>query len=287
MNYIKLVKNLKNEEIIDFINSRLSMIKNKEEKEIGLNTENVFYDGLLDEKIKVNVTCEYIPVKDYIETIYGSVIFDDKEIYKYLINEVINKDNIYIAVNIATRKYLGLDSLERKYNHLDKTRNNIYHEYSATMNKSISIEMFHKNKSAMCVEVAGVIQNMYKFLGIESDYIIVGESNNKYHAFNFVYPHGRDNEVLLYDISNITEKKPLVCFLNNTKREDIFLNKKITITSEEINNAYNIIFGEEIKWKNESEDYYIFENGYPDTIIKYTSPFTIERKLKFKNEEKN
>ena len=60
MNMISLIKNAKEEDIDSLIDSRLSEISNKEEKEIGYNTDITCYDGFLDEKVKTNVTCEFL-----------------------------------------------------------------------------------------------------------------------------------------------------------------------------------------------------------------------------------
>ena len=290
---IDKIKNLEENEIDSFISSRVSVLENKENKTVGLNTDNSIYSGFLDNKIKVNVTCEYIPVEGFIDTSFGSVVFDDNNIFKYLIKEVKDNDNLYTAVIKATKKYLFLDHMDRRFNHLEKLRSNMYHEYSATMNKSLSIETFHKNKSALCLEVSGVVQNMFKFLGIDSDYVIISELNKvvakdsklELHAFNVVYPEGRDNEAILFDVSNLTDKRPLVSILSEEQKNDLLSNKKIVVTNEQINNSYRMVLDEEINWKRKTEEYLSLRDGYPETIIKNNNPFTIQRKLIFKREK--
>ena len=83
---ISLIKGLKKDEINDFVDSRVSELKNKEEKEIGFNTDITVYDGFLDENVRTNVSCEFLVVDGYIENYIGSIVFDDKEMFEGLIN---------------------------------------------------------------------------------------------------------------------------------------------------------------------------------------------------------
>lgn len=284
MNMINLIKNVKEEDIDSFIDSRLSEISNKEEKEIGYNTDITCYDGFLDEKVRTNVTCEFLMVNGLIETYTGSVIFDDKEMFKYLVNELKDNDSICEAVIKSVNKYLSLDTRYSKYigiKQYQSMRSQIYHSYSSSMNKPLSIKLFHENKAALCAEVAGVTQNMFKFLGIESDYVVLGEENDDFHAFNIVYPNGRDNKAILYDLSYRSNGYPLICVLDDKKKEDILSNKKITITREEIHETYH----RDVKWKQSKVSYYIYDNGFPITIVEHKKPFTIEKKYVFKKDK--
>lgn len=278
MNMLCLIKNLKEEDIDSFIDERLSKISNTEEKEIGFKTNITCYSGFLDEKVKTNVTCDYVLVNGLMETYPGSITFDDREMYKFLIKEIKEKDCIYTAVKDAVNGYLGLDSRSRKSGQYKKTRSMIYHEYSSTMNKSLNINLFHRNEAAMCPEVAGVTQNMFKFLGIDSDYVVLGESNNGFHSFNIVYPIGRDKKAILYDFDNYCNNNPLICILDDAKKEALLSNKKIIITKEEINDT----FGRDVKWKQKETDFSILKDGDPKNIADYKKPFTIERKLVYK-----
>ena len=282
MNMISLIKGLKKDEINDFVDSRVSELKNKEEKEIGFNTDITVYDGFLDENVRTNVSCEFLVVDGYIENYIGSIVFDDKEMFEGLVNEVIDNDNICIAITKAVNKYLSLDSRYSKYRGIPQyqsMRSEIYHSYSSSMNKPLSIKLFHDNKAAMCAEVAGVTQNMFKFLGIDSDYVVIGEENDDFHAFNIVYPNGRDNKAVLYDFSNRSNGYPLICVLDDEKKEQLLSNKKIKITREEIHQTYH----RDINWKHKDIEYSIFKDGNPKTIVESKKPFTIERKLVFKN----
>jgi len=280
MNIISLINNLKKEDINNFIDERLSLLDKKEEKEIGFNTDVTRYDGFLGSALKVNVTCEYLLVDGVMETYNGSIIFDDKEMYKVLINEVKNNTCLYDAVNTAVNKYLSLNDISRKDKSYGKTRSILYHQYSASMNKPLSIKLFHNNKSSSCAEVAGVTQNMLKFLDIDSDYVLLGDVNDIFHSFNIVYPNGRDSVALIYDFSNICDDRPLICILDEDKKNKLLSNEKITVTEEEIAKT----FGKNMRWKQKETKYFIFKNGNPKDIADYKKPFTIERKLVYKNE---
>lgn len=281
MNILCLIKNLKDDEMDSFIEKRVSVLSNSEEKEIGFGTDVTCYDGFLDDKVKTNVSCEFLLVDGLIETYKSSIKFDDNEMYRYLIKEVKENDSLYLAVKKAVRNYLDLDSLTRRNGNYVNKRSMLYHKDSSTMNRSLSIRQFHNNKAAMCAEVAGVTQNMFRFLGIESDYVVIGEKDNSFHAFNIVYPNGRDKKAILYDFSTNYGEHPLICILSDDEKEALLSNKKIVITREEVNNT----FGRDINWKEEESEYFIFEDGNPRRIVEYKKPFTIIKNLRFKKEE--
>lgn len=276
-----IIKQLNSSDIDRFIDLRLRMLQSNKEKELGLNTSSSVYDGFLDSNTKVNVTCEMIPNNNVIEVSTGSIRFNDPLMFEILIDESKQADNIYECVSKSVNKYLGLDSITRKHNNYKKTREIIYHQYSESMNKDLSIRLFHNNKSAMCAEVSGVVQNMFKFLDIDSDYVIVGDSNNDFHSFNLVYPNGRDKETILFDASRIRDGNSFIAILDEFEKESIFSNKTY-ISKEKVIDTYRFLFKKNIKW-NKDEDYFILKDGYPKTIVDYKKPFTIERKLLFKN----
>lgn len=284
MDTILTIKKLKVNEIDKFIDDRISSFKN-EEIEIGLGTDITSYDGFLGDKTRVNVTCEMMPEEDYVDVTYGSIIFDDKDMFKCLIHEIKNNDDVFESVFKALDKYLFLGSKIRKYNNYPKTRAMIYHQYSASVNKPLSIKLFNKNKTAVCPEVAGVAQNMFKFLGMDSDYIIVGESRDSFHAFNIVYPWGRENEALIFDSSRVVNYRPCICALNSNQKENLLANNKIIITKDQIASTYMSLFSKKIDWINEDFGFSIYKDGYPETIINQEDPFTVQRKLKFKRRE--
>lgn len=250
--------------------------------EIGLGTETTIYGKMLDKNIKVNATCEYIQEGRYVMEYYGSLVFDDSCIYDYLINELEKEKNIYNAVSNATSNYLSLFTKDRKYNYYQKTRSIIYHQYSSTMNRPISIELFHKNKTGMCLETSGLSHNYFRFLEIESDWVLYGKHNGHSHSYNVIYPHGRENEAVIYDLSNTYNRKPMIAILTDEQKNNILSNKEVVITAQSIEETYKLLLGQEIKWKNEEEKYFIFENAYPETVIGDEKPFTIVRKLIFK-----
>lgn len=283
MDIICKIKNLNDNEINNFIEERISSFKN-EEKEIGLGTDISIYDGFIGDKTRVNVTCEMRPEKDYIDLTYGSLLFDDKEMFKCLIKEVKQNDNLYKAVFNSLDDYLFINAKYRKNNNYLKTRDIIYHEYSASMNKPLSIKLFNKNKTAVCPEVAGAAQNMFKFLGIDSDYVVVSFSRS-FHAFNIVYPWGRDNEAILFDSSRAVNEKPCICALNDKQKADLLSNKNIFVTGDQIVSTYLSLFSEEIIWTKNDLEFCIYKDGYPETIITSNNPFTIQRKLIFKRNE--
>ena len=74
----------------------------------------------------------------------------------------------------------------------------------------------------------------------------------------------------------------MIAILTDEQKNNILSNKEVVITAQSIEETYKLLLGKEIKWKNEEEKYFIFENAYPETVIDDEKPFTIVRKLIFK-----
>ena len=98
-----------------------------------------------------------------------------------------------------------------------------------TGRESLSIKEFHKNKYAFCSENTGLAHNIFKILGIDSQFVI-GKRNDENHAFNIIFPKGYGNSpAVLFDSSYS------IVFTNSLGNRYSFGYFKV-LTQEEYNN---------------------------------------------------
>ena len=98
-----------------------------------------------------------------------------------------------------------------------------------TGRESLSIKEFHKNKYAFCSENTGLAHNIFKILGIDSQFVI-GKRNYENHAFNIIFPKGYGNSpAVLFDSSYS------IVFTNSLGNRYSFGYFKV-LTQEEYNN---------------------------------------------------
>lgn len=259
MNPFEIMHNLKEEEIDEYIKHRLSFLKNKEEKRIGLNTEECIYNGFLDEKIDINTIINFKPVGDDVIAKCGSLVVDDPEIYKYLIKCIKECDNPFSAIMAASDKYLSLKDEKRvNYKKLDELRIKFYYFFSIGRGKGLSIKSFHKHYFSLCSEIASVVHNMCKFLGIESDYV-VGALNDISHTFNVIYLWGRDDTAILYDGARDYDSLPGIFLLDNQKKKELYSFNKVSFDNSDIEKSYSDLLGQKITSHNQINEYIIYD----------------------------
>lgn len=272
MEIFEIIKKLSSKkEIDDFVKLRLNMINNSEIKEIGIETDTNCYKKLLNEKIKVNTTCNIYTEDNVItDCIIGSVVFDDNNIYKYLIKAIKKSDNVYEAVYKATKKYVSNSFIPNSI--IEKTRNDFYARFSGCNNKPLSIKLLRNVKLSMCTEMAGIAHNMFRFLGIESDMITPGICIPNIHSYNIIYPEGRDKYAILCDIQSSGGSLPKMIYLDDNKRNDLFLNKLIIVGTEDIIKAYKVLINANIKSYGSDSKYVIPKDAYIKTLMEYKYP---------------
>jgi hypothetical protein len=269
MNPFEIMQNLKEEEIDEYIKHRLSFLKNKEETVLGLHTDNVIFSGLLDEKTPIRISIKEKDKQEGNDELiflsFSNLVFDDDEIYKYLIRSIKNTDNPYDAVIEACTEYLSLHDKERAdYKRLLDIRSLFYDFFSIGRNKPLSIKTFHKYKFAYCSEIAGVIHNMFKFLGIESDYVVGSFIPNGnpdkggIHAFNIVYFWGRDKEGLLIDATKGYDEIPDLCLLGGKEKDSLLPYGTLEIDETDIINAYDMALGLNVQCEKSHNKYSIY-----------------------------
>ena len=278
MEILDIMKNLQtDEEIEKFITYRLSMLENDEHKTIGINTDTSVYTKLLNENIKINLIGRIIIINNRVNASkFGSLMFDDNNIYKYLIKASKKYDNVYEAVYNAIKAY-GTSKLSNS-----KIRDLIYRCFSSTTDKALSIKVLHYIKQTFCTERSGIAHNMFKFLGIESDYVVIGLYNNHFHSFNIVYPEGREKDSLLYDATCTLGNLPKMYCLEETAKNDLLSNKSVTLTNYNTMETIKKMTNQEIYLEDDNTKYTIFKDGQLKTLVDYVYPERA-KKLIYKN----
>ena len=260
MNPFEKMQSLKEDEIDGYIEHRLPYLRNKEPKEIGLDTTTTIYSGFLDDKIEF-ITYGYCDPVGNIQTIrLGALVVDDSAMFKYLIDAIKHTDNPLDAVIDATDNYLSLHDKKRENIYrTEKIRNKFYYFFSAGTDKNVSIKTFHKHKVAVCSEIASVAHNMFKFLGIESD-LIIGTLNGTPHAFNLVHHWGRDEQPLLLVLSREIGDRHGMVLLRKERERALLSFSGVRINSYDISESYMKVLGETVLPEPQRHEYRILSN---------------------------
>lgn len=274
MEIFDIIKNLEtDEEIENFINHRLSMIENDEHKTIGINTDTSVYRKLLTENIIINLA-GHVDIKNW-RVKYkkqGSLIIDDNNIYKYLIKASKEYNNIYEAVYRAVKEY-GASKFTN-----DTIRDLLYYCFSGPFNRPLSIKVLHYLKQTLCTERAGIAHNMFKFLGIESDYamcrckIPCEPPTNAFHTFNIIYPEGRDKYAIIFDSSFSLKILPSLYYLDNDKKEEFLSNQNVLLTTNDIVETIKKLLNRNIETEHPDVEYLLLKDGHIKTLIESAWP---------------
>lgn len=291
MSIFDQIKNFRSgKEAVEFIEKRLTELNNKEQKEIGLNTDTSVYEKFISPNVKVNVSCSFsAQYNKAVAHSIGSVKFDDANMYLYLVSAVMESRDPYEAVYKAINYYLVSEKVDRNKVKKLKKREKVFKRFSIKRNIPVSIKLFNKTKLSRCPEKAGAAQNMFKFLGIDSDYVINGYFspdgiNLGHHSFNVVYPEGRKKYAVIYDPSNeCGTNYPMMYYIDERKRKCLFENKEVNFTNKDVSEAFKRAVGLKATLGASNDRYLIYKDGYPVTIISHDNP-EIAKKLALKRE---
>lgn len=179
------------EEIISFIKERLNELEEaSEEKTVGQNYTDSFQD-YISEKI------HYKAAEKFEDAECPDLIYDDITPYFNLIKDIkkaswYNEMTLFTTIFFTIHRYLPNEDIG-----LGR-----FFTYSSHKGQRLSIKTVSEDGVAFCSEKAGMAHNMFKFLGIDSE-VICGARDNEFHAYNFVYPNGYENEpMVLFDPSH-------------------------------------------------------------------------------------
>ena len=194
INIIQEIRNLKEEEINNWIDNRIARIKKEEINPIEnlqINNKNIETSFIQCEKIIDNKNFEMRPFK-----------IDNNNYLKQLIEEIrkaeeeLSTNNNYIVhmVQCTIINYFGLHGVEESRNDL----------FKSNKKEVLSISDFEKNLTAMSVERSAIAQNILTFLGYNAilDYgnlINRNNSEEEPHSYNCIINNGM---ALLIDFTN-------------------------------------------------------------------------------------
>lgn len=181
------------EEIEKFVVERLTYLEdNSEEKILGQNYIDTFRDY-------ISSKTHFKPVDRFNNMDCADLCYDDKTPYINLIKVLKATNSVNHDLLTLIRIYETVDNF-LPYNsgnidilgiRLDKYR----------WTDKVSIKDIKELKCGECSERAGLAQNLFKFLEMDSEFT-GGYIDDVPHAYNLFYPNGYDNEpVVIFDSS--------------------------------------------------------------------------------------
>lgn len=253
----KEIQNLKDEEIESFIKNRLNELRNNEDITVGYNSNNYIFNGLLDDKVRVNGGEALMIKKKNVIVDFAGINFDDIDMYRYVIAAARRYNHPIFATMLALDEYLKLRNENREFrkNKYQKIHDNILLGSFFGKDETVSIRKMHETGISFCVEIAGVAHNMLKFLGMESDYVL-GFCDNKQHAYNLIYPWGRENDAILLDGMRSPYSDVILFSLKRDVKTKLFSEETIKLTEKDLIKAQKRLFGLAPEFVNSFETTY-------------------------------
>ena len=199
---VERIRKLKtDEEIYNFVKERIQELENlSEEKIVGQGYTDSFKDF-------ISSKMHYKPVTKYNRKDTADLVYDDYTPYIEIIKRI--KDIMYNEASIFS------DVFHYVYNYLpnsDLLGFNRATLYAFSGRESVSIKEVRDKECGLCSERAGLVQNLFKIIGIDSEWVC-GYRDGQPHAFNIIYPNGYDEELaVLFDVSHF------VSFINEDKK---------------------------------------------------------------------
>jgi hypothetical protein len=226
------------EEILQFVIQRLNELESESvEKTVGQNHGDSFRD-YISEKVHFKPT-HNIDGKECPDLVY-----DNRTPYFDLLKEI-KANGGYNPQSILTTIFLN------EYLPNNKDLGERFQLYKSNTSGRVSITEVREKRAGYCSEVSGLSHNLFKFLGIDSEFV-PGTKNGEPHAYNFIYPKGYDNEpMVLYDPNDFVDfikgdSKRSFAFYKAFKREDydkFLLGEPLQIDLSKTEEDYRRIYG--------------------------------------------
>lgn len=181
----KILELKTDEEIESFISLRIAELESIAQEKIVGQDHTITFNDYISSKVK------FKPVASLKNKECPNLIYDDTLPYFELIKELATNQSylneLYLFTPLMFEIFNYMSSKENKDNIEDALieRQLLYFNAMNTGKENISIKEFHKNKYAFCSENTGLAHNIFKFLGIDSQFVI-GKRNNENHAFNII-----------------------------------------------------------------------------------------------------
>ena len=252
------IDSLPNDEIESFVINRLNQLENETlETTIGQGYTDS-YDGYIG-----SIT-HYKPMASNDKYKCPDLVYDYNQPYIDLINSIKGK-NIHILLIMNEIFHIINNHANLAYS-MEFSRGLTYLN-AINSNRKLSIKEIFDNDCAFCSERSGLVQNMLKFLGIDSK-LVNGYRDEEPHAYNIVYPNGLGNEpMFLFDSSyfvnfNSEEKKYSLGYfygMNQKKYNELISGNKYKIELSKTESFYRSIYGLDDSFSFEAtEPQYIF-----------------------------
>ena len=188
----EVIRTLKTEEQIkEFVNLRIEELeKNSIETTAGVEYTDTF-DGYIGSKVHY----KNLPRIGEAKLVLPELVYDDYEPYYEIIRRLntgdgdYNEYTIYASIAIVLETYFCGATDEKSAMDRAIERAQAYMESLHNGDSKISIKRFKQTNHMVCGEVAGLIQNIYKILGIPSQ-LVIGKINGDLHAFNIIFRYG-------------------------------------------------------------------------------------------------
>ncbi|MBO5475585.1 MAG: hypothetical protein J5982_03645 [Bacilli bacterium] len=188
----KTIRNLNtDEEIIEFVENRLRELEDSSsECTIGQGYTALF-NGFISSKVhyKSIASTEIFKAPD--------LVYDDIEPYILIIKEI--KKQNYNELTLFTTFFFFIYNYLKNNDTLGWDR---IDTYMSNKDEKISIKKIKNNECAFCSEKSGLVHNLFKFLGMDSQ-LVIGYRDKLPHAYTIIFPNGYNNEpMFLFDVSH-------------------------------------------------------------------------------------
>ena len=247
----EIIRNLKtDEQIKEFVNLRIEEL----EKTSVETTAGVEYTDTFDDYIGSKVHYKNLPRIGEAKLVLPELVYDDYEPYYEIIRALskssgeYNEYTIYPSIAIVLEKYFCGEQDEKSPMDRAIERAEVYVEALNNGESEISIKRFKKTNHMVWGEIAGLIQNIYKILGIPSQ-LVIGKINGELHAFNIIFRYGynrfpaalvdyTDPIVLFIPELGIKSSYPLICGFDEETYSKLLKGEGVEFNPEDLVEMY-------------------------------------------------
>ncbi len=229
-------------QIEKYVDDRLQELENSaEDITIGQGYTDS-YDGY------IGIKTHYKPMASTDKIKSPDLVYDYNEPYINIIKAIKGKNiNELLIMNDI---FFTINSFSDLGSTLEFSRGFVYLSAIQSGNR-VSIKDIFDNDCAFCSERSGLVQNIFKFLGIDSE-LITGYIDNEPHAYNIVYPNGYGNEpMFLFDVShfvnfNSNEQKYSLAYfygMNKAKYNELISGRQYQVELSKTESYYRNVYG--------------------------------------------
>lgn len=245
MNWVEIVSKIyklkSDEEIESFVKERIMELEsNSEEKIIGQGYTDTFR-GFIGNKV------HYKAVATIGNFVAPDLVYDDINLYVDFVKIIRDKGIMFVAILNELFNFLNEHSkLITEDDEVKIIDRHVLYFAARSKNINVSIKDIFKSELAMCSERSGLVHNIFKIIGLDSE-LAIGYKDSQPHAYNIIFPHGYDNEpIFLYDPSEHLKFKKednsfsygYFCELSKSNYDDMLLGKPCNLNLNKTEDLY-------------------------------------------------